>query len=133
MPRLLHPSRLPVCPFALAPLEASDGVIATGGHAMPPEISAIAQLGWLTRAKAIASKKSHYEAEDWLAANRAPEQARRIFKAAVGAGSTTDSDLGETHIAIGQWSDSLRTRSVFYRILADNASRACQCTHGSAW
>ena len=58
-------------------------------------------------------------AEDWLAANHAPERALRIIKAPVGAGTTTDSDLGAYGLSI--IADSLRTRSVFYRLLADSA------------
>ena len=87
---------------------------------MPTE-SAIATLGWVARAKAIASKSYHEAAEDWLAANRAPERAQRIVKAPIGAATTGDSDLADYGISLGAWSDSLRTRSVFYRILADAA------------
>jgi HK97 family phage major capsid protein len=88
---------------------------------MPPEPSALATLGWVARARAIAKKSFHHEAEQWLIDNRAPEQAQRIFKAAIGAGSTTDSALPGYGISIGAWSDSVRTRSAFYRILADGA------------
>jgi hypothetical protein len=90
-----------------------------------PEPSAIATLGWLARAEAIASKSFADEARRWLADNHAPVQAQRIFdgrihaKAAVGAGSTTDSTLGQFGISIGAWSDAARTRSAFYRIWAD--------------
>ena len=52
---------------------------------MSPEPCAIALLGWIARAKAIACKGYYGEAEEWLAANRAPERAQRIFKAATGA------------------------------------------------
>jgi HK97 family phage major capsid protein len=89
-------------------------------HAMSPEISPVAMLGWLARARAIQLKGTYSEAEEWLAAHRAPDQVRRVFKTAIGAGSTVDSDL-QYGIHIGQWSDTLRTRSVFYRILADAA------------
>jgi HK97 family phage major capsid protein len=91
---------------------------------MSPEPSAIAQFGWLCRAKGIASKAGHAAAADWLAENGAPASVRQVFKAAIGAGSTTDSDLGALGsygISIGQWTDSLRTRSAFYRIMADAA------------
>jgi hypothetical protein len=87
---------------------------------MPTE-SAIATLGWVARAKAIASKSYHEAAEDWLAANHAPERARLIVKAPIGAATTGDSDLADYGISLGAWSDSLRTRSVFYRLLADSA------------
>jgi len=83
----------PVVPFALSSSAASDGAIAIGDHAMPPENSAIATLGWIARAKAIACKGYYGEAENWFAANRAPERAQRIFKAAIGAGSTADARI----------------------------------------
>jgi HK97 family phage major capsid protein len=82
--------------------------------------SPIAVLSWVARAKAIAAKGYHDEAAAWMAANRAPEKAQRIFKSPAGAGSTIDSDLGDYGISIGAWSDSMRTQSAFYRILNDN-------------
>jgi hypothetical protein len=88
---------------------------------MQPEFSAAAVLGWTARGLAIASKTNFPNAERWLADNRAPVQAQRLFKAAIGAGSTSDSDLAAYAITIGAWSDAARTRSAFYRILADAA------------
>ena len=86
---------------------------------MSPETSAIATFGWLCRAKALASQSFAADAEAWLAASGAPVQAQRIFaKSAVSAGNTTDSDLVDG-ISVSAWSDSLRTRSAFYRILSD--------------
>src|SRR5262249_41016884 len=89
---------------------------------MPPEPSAIATLAWVARAQAVAQRFNAYEAEQFLAANRAPEQAQRIFKTALGAGTTTSSTLGTPFegIAIGPFSDSMRTASAFYRILSDS-------------
>ncbi len=83
--------------------------------------SAIATLGWVARARAIAKKTFTDEAANWLAANGAPERARRIFaKAGVPAGSTASSDVGE--FGVTSWADtSLQTSSAFFRILADNA------------
>ena len=72
-----------------------------------------------SRARRPCSQGYRDEAEDWLIANRAPEKALRIIKSAMGAGSTTDSDLGDYGISIGAWSDSMRTKSAFYRILDD--------------
>src|SRR5262245_25795407 len=118
MPRPLPASRCPVCAVPFAGLRWRN--CHRRIHAMPPEPSAIATLGWIARAKALASKTNHGTAVEWLAANRAPDQVQRVFKAAIGAGSTTDSDLA-FGINIGAWSDSLRTRSAFYRILADAA------------
>jgi hypothetical protein len=87
---------------------------------MPPESSALAVLSWVARGKAVAQKSTFDDAVHWLAANRAPEQAQRIYKASIGAGSTTNSTLGSEGIAIGAFSDSMRTASAFYRILSDN-------------
>jgi HK97 family phage major capsid protein len=88
---------------------------------MSPEIiSPVAALGWIARYKAISQRENQYAADEFLAANRAPEQVRRVCKAAIGAGSTTDSTLPPYAINIGEWSDTMRTRSAFYRILADN-------------
>jgi HK97 family phage major capsid protein len=85
------------------------------------EPSAVATMGWAARALAIASKSYAGAAENWLIDNRAPQKAQQIFKAAISASNTTDSDLGDYGISIGQWTDSLRTRSAFFRLLADNA------------
>jgi len=82
--------------------------------------SPIALLGHVARMKAIAAKQYAGAAEDWAIANGVPERARNIYKASVGAASTLDSDTGSYGIAIGAWSDSMRTRSAFYRILNDN-------------
>jgi hypothetical protein len=89
---------------------------ATGRHAMQyaERESPAAILGWVARARAVAVKSCAGEAENFLIANGAPEKARRIYKAAIGAGSTVDSDLGDC------WSDSMRTQSAFYRILNDD-------------
>jgi hypothetical protein len=73
-------------------LARPDGALAIGE--LPwSDISAIATLGWVARAKAIACKGYYGEAKEWLAANRAPERAQRIFKAAIGAGSTADARI----------------------------------------
>ena len=88
---------------------------------MSPVPSALAILGWGARYKAYAVKTNAYEAEQWLAAQVLPDHVRQqIRKSAIGGGTTTDSDLA-FGINIGQWSDSVRTRSAFYRILADAA------------
>jgi len=83
---------------------------------MQPEISAVATLGWVARYKAIAAKSSPYEAMDWLTANRVGER----IKAAIGSGPPL-SALDPYGISLGQWSDTARTRSAFYRMLADGA------------
>jgi hypothetical protein len=57
------------------------------------------------------------EAGDWLAANRAPERVQRIFKSAIGAGTSTSATQGD--VAIERFSDAMRTASAFYRILGD--------------
>lgn len=86
----------------------------------PETTSALAVISWLARGKAFAKKNSHLDAVDWLAAHRAPEQAQRIFsKGAIGAGSTTDSTLGPEGTVIGNFTETMRTASAFYRILSD--------------
>ena len=60
------------------------------------------------------------EAADWLVSARAPSEAQRVFKAAVGAGSTTSSTLGPGLVEIGAFSNAMRTASAFFRILSDN-------------
>jgi Phage capsid family len=87
---------------------------------MQPAESPAAILGWVARAKGIAANSFSGDAENWLAANGAPDRARRIYKAAIGAGSTVDSAQA-SDILLGNWSDTLRTRSAFARILADGA------------
>jgi HK97 family phage major capsid protein len=84
---------------------------------MPPDISAVAALAWVARGKLIAKKSSYDEAQQVLTAHGVPAR----VKAAIGAGSLVDSTLGQYGVTIGQWSDSARTASAFYRMLADNA------------
>lgn len=88
---------------------------------MQPEPSALAILGWVARAKAVSSKRGYADAVSFLAANHLPAQVDRIAKAAIGAG-TVGPGLGTPFegIAIGPWSDAMRTASAFYRILSDN-------------
>ena len=89
---------------------------------MPPEPSAIAVLGWASRAKLVAAGSYHGAGVDYLAANRAPAQADRILKADVAAGSTPDFDLGpHGGISISAWLDVARTANALYRIMSDNA------------
>jgi hypothetical protein len=108
-----------VLAFVLSCSAADGGVIVTGDTRMqmPENTSAIATLAWVARAHAVASKSYAGAAEDFLAANRVPEQARQIYKAAIGA---SDSSLAPPGISLGAWSDSARTTSAFYRILSDN-------------
>jgi hypothetical protein len=112
-----------VCAFARARFAAFDGrgwsLLEVAS--MSEAVSAAAVLGWIARGQAVASRGYPGDAANWLAANGAPERAQRIVKAAIGAGTTTDSDLGSYGISIGQWSEACRTRSVFYRLLADGA------------
>lgn len=89
---------------------------------MPPlETSALATLSWIARGQRIRAKSHHDAAVSWLAANGAPAQAQHIFaaKSAIGAGSSTSSTLGTEGVAIGPFSDSMRTASAYYRILSD--------------
>lgn len=86
---------------------------------MPPETSALATLAWAARAKSIAAKGGGEAAEAFLSANRVPEEVRRRIysKAAVSAAPAT----GTPNLSIGEWTDSARTASAFYRLLNDNA------------
>jgi hypothetical protein len=84
---------------------------------MSPEISPAAVMAWTVRLRAIASKSNVGDAEHWGIANRAPPEALRVFKAAVGGGMTS-SDMAVTEI--GGFTDTLRTKSVFFRILSDS-------------
>lgn len=84
--------------------------------------SPLVSLGLAMRAKAI-DRKSPGDGDQWLAAARAPVMAHKMLaaKAAVGTGSN-DIDLGGYGGAsIGAWAETLKNRSAFMRILADNA------------
>jgi hypothetical protein len=94
-----------------------DGAVATGETAMSPEISALAALSWIARGKVVARKHGYDEALSLLTANRVPER----IKAAIGAGSTLDSTLGPEGTVIGDFSNTMRMASAFYRMLSDNA------------
>jgi hypothetical protein len=84
------------------------------------EISPIAQLGLISRARVVASKeKNHAAGEAWLAINGAPERVVQNFKAAVGGSTTGSWNIGTLATSIGAWSDNLRTTSVYWRIFAD--------------
>lgn len=77
-----------------------------------------ATLAWLIRAKLYAARTTFEGAVDWMAANRAPQQAQRIFKAGVPAASTTDPDF---NAAVSAFMGSAKTASALLRLLADNA------------
>lgn len=87
---------------------------------MPPEVSPIAQLAWIGRAKSVASKGLGAEdGANWLSAVRAPLAIQQAYtKAAVGAIVT---DANNSAVAIGPFSDAMASRSVFFRLLSDNA------------
>jgi hypothetical protein len=69
------------------------------------------------------------EVERWAEMNRAPERALRILKSgAIPAGTTSDADwagnaMGDYNASILAFFESLRTTSVFFRLVADNALR----------
>jgi hypothetical protein len=90
---------------------------------MPPDISAVAQLGWIARSHAVASRPGLQgtsffgRAADWAAAVGAPRQIVEQIKSPVGAADSTE--VGPYGISIGAWSDSARTASVFYRLLSE--------------
>lgn len=89
---------------------------------MQSEISALATLGWVARAKAVVSKRGYDDAVSFLAAQHLPAPVARIAKAAIGA-AVTGPGLGTPFegIAIGPFSDSMRTASAFYRLWSDGA------------
>lgn len=83
---------------------------------MPSFDSPVAALGFAARALAL-SHKHKFSAESWLREVRAPEQAHRLIRGAVG---DADIDLPGGGISISAWSAALRTKSCFFRILDDN-------------
>lgn len=81
------------------------------------QTSAIALLAWDLRSKAAVAKGLSDNVMDYLHAQLPHDLARRVYtKAAVGAGTTTDSVLGQSAIAIGPWTDAAGRDSAFYRI-----------------
>lgn len=88
--------------------------------------SPLAVLGWVARARAFSSFKGLGTADKFLLDRGAPEHAQRIIKhgvyikAAVGAGSTANNILGDYAIAIGPFSQTMSTASVFFRLLSDS-------------
>ena len=88
-----------------------------------------ANFPWLARAVALKAKAAVGDVEIWAAANRAPERVQRILKSgAIPAGTTSDADwagnaMGDYNASIIAFFESLRTTSVFFRLLADNALR----------
>ncbi len=88
---------------------------------MPPENPAAA-FSWFVRAKAISRKVGLYDAEQWIAVNKGPPAAARILKASVAAGSSLDSDV-DAQTVIGGFTNTLRSASAFFKILADGGFR----------
>jgi hypothetical protein len=81
------------------------------------EYSGPVALAWVARARAIAAKSYHQKAVDWLADNRAPAAAQRIFqKVAVPA---SDSSMVPPGISLGDWTAAPKTPSAFYTMLPD--------------
>lgn len=85
---------------------------------MQTESSALATLAWAARGKAVAAKSSRELAESWMLSHGAPERAIRLINKAAVSGGTSSDVLG-TGIALGPWSDAMRTASAFYRVLDD--------------
>ncbi|WP_091948196.1 phage major capsid protein [Phyllobacterium sp. YR620] len=85
-----------------------------------------ATIPWIARAL-LHAKGDLMLAAKWSELNSAPDRALRILKAAASAGTISDPDwagaLADYRIAIGAFVESMRTRSVFYRFLAENAFR----------
>ena len=95
---------------------------------MRPE-TPTANFPWLARAIALRAKAAVGEINDWAEQNRAPDRVVRILKSGnIPAGTTTVSDWaaaaqGDYGASISSFFESLRSTSVFFRLLNDNALR----------
>lgn len=79
--------------------------------------SAVATLLWRARHQLITRKSGYEAANDYLNANRVPEQMQRIIKAPVAGVGTGDASLGSGGVSIGNFSNSARTAGGFYQML----------------
>ena len=95
---------------------------------MRPETPS-ANFPWLARAVALKAKAAVGEINHWAEMNRAPDRVVRILKSgSIPAGTTTVSDwaaaaTGDYGASVNAFFESLRTTSVFFRLLADRALR----------
>ena len=95
---------------------------------MRPE-TPTANFPWSARAIALRAKAAVGEINDWAEQNRAPDRVVRILKSGnIPAGTTTVSDWaaaaqGDYGASISSFFESLRSTSVFFRLLNDNALR----------
>ncbi len=83
-----------------------------------------AHFPWLARTLAIRSKALVGDADAWIEAN-APAPVQRILKAQVAAGTTLDPEwggaaAGDYKNTVAAFVDSLRTASIYFRLLSDN-------------
>ncbi len=91
---------------------------------MPENPTALMQ--WYARALAIQSKALVGETEAWAESVGAPNTIKRILKSGVAAGTTLDAEwagaaLGDYKNIVAGFMEAMRTKSVFYRLVADNA------------
>ncbi len=92
---------------------------------MMPEVST-AFFPWLARSLAIQSKALVGETERWAEFAGCPDRVQKDLKAGVAAGTTLDAEwagaaVGDYRNVVAGFIESMRTRSVFYRLLNDNA------------
>jgi hypothetical protein len=92
---------------------------------MMPENSA-AGMQWYARALAVQCKANVGEVEPWLESVHAPAPVKRILKSGVAAGTTLDAAwagaaVGDYRNIVAAFQESIRSRSVFFRLFNDNA------------
>jgi hypothetical protein len=94
---------------------------------MPAPENPAASFAWIARYVMMKAKAHVGEAERWCEAHRAPERVLRVIKTGVpGAGTLTPAWAGNAidyNGAVAAFFESLRTSSVFFRLLADGAFR----------
>ena len=91
---------------------------------MPENPAALMQ--WYARSLAIQCKALPGETEVWAESVGCPDRGKRILKSAVGAGSTLDAEwagaaVGDYRGIVAGFMEAMRTKSVFFRLLNDNA------------
>ena len=93
---------------------------------MLPEVSSAANFQWLCRSL-LAGRGSKTDAEAWAASVGAPRAVQTVLRTAVGAGSLADSTWagslagGDYAAIVSAFVESLRSRSLFYRLVSENA------------
>jgi hypothetical protein len=91
---------------------------------MPENPTALMQ--WYARSLAVQCKALPGGTEIWAESVGCPDRVKRILKSAVAAGTTLDaawagSAVGDYRGIVAGFMEAMRTKSVFYRLLNDNA------------